>query len=225
MDVGLFGVAPPSAQPAFSQRNIESIAFGSPSESRLRSGIGSAPTLSVISGRAHGRTTARIATHADELARFITMLNAGPVHLVTRSRDGGVAMVAALKNHTLVRTLTLHEPGAVGKAAREDRSKFTSAAIAADKAGDRSDHPDIHRGGVSTRAGRIRPPSGGDAENVAQQRANRPAAVRRCAPAGHHVRCTEDLHRPTLVTHGEKTHAYYKLINEGISKCVSGLSR
>ena len=28
--------------------------------------------------------------------------------------------------------------------------------------------------------------------------------------------------RPTLVTHGEKTHAYYKLINEGVSKCVPG---
>jgi hypothetical protein len=28
-----------------------------------------------------------------------------------------------------------------------------------------------------------------------------------------------DCHR-RVVTHGEKTHTYYKLINEGVSKCV-----
>ena len=38
-----------------------------------------------------------IETHADDLAKFITSLNAGPVHVVTRSRGGGVAMAAALK--------------------------------------------------------------------------------------------------------------------------------
>jgi pimeloyl-ACP methyl ester carboxylesterase len=86
-----------------------------------------------------------IQTDADDLAKFITSLNAGPVHLVTRSRGGGVGMAAALKNPALVRTLTLHEPALLsvlpadspeGKAAREDREKFTSAAIAANKAGD-----------------------------------------------------------------------------------------
>jgi len=145
-----------------------------------------------------------IATHADELAKLITTLNAGPVHLVTRSRGGGVAMAAALKSPALVRTLTLHEPallsvlppdGAEGKAAREDRSKFTSAAIAANKAGDPVRTTRIFiEVGLSTGAGWVRPLAGGDAEYVARQRANRSAAVRRCAPAGHHVRCTEDLH-------------------------------
>ena len=51
-----------------------------------------------------------VLTHADDLAKFITSLNAGPVHLVTRSYGGGVGMAAALKNPALVRTLTLHEP-------------------------------------------------------------------------------------------------------------------
>jgi pimeloyl-ACP methyl ester carboxylesterase len=31
--------------------------------------------------------------------------------------------------------------------------------------------------------------------------------------------------RPTLVTQGEKTHAYYKLINEGVSRCVPSARR
>jgi pimeloyl-ACP methyl ester carboxylesterase len=31
--------------------------------------------------------------------------------------------------------------------------------------------------------------------------------------------------RPTLVTHGEKTQTFFKLINEGISKCVPGIQQ
>jgi pimeloyl-ACP methyl ester carboxylesterase len=86
------------------------------------------------------------ATHADDLARFIASLNAGPVHLIGRSYGGGVATNAALKNPSLVRTLTVHEPAllsvlpadsAEGKAAREDRKKFVGPAVAdAAKAGD-----------------------------------------------------------------------------------------
>jgi pimeloyl-ACP methyl ester carboxylesterase len=30
------------------------------------------------------------------------------------------------------------------------------------------------------------------------------------------------LNHPTLVTHGEKTHAHNKLINDGVSKCIPG---
>jgi pimeloyl-ACP methyl ester carboxylesterase len=87
-----------------------------------------------------------VATDADHLAKFITALNVGPVHLVSRSRGGGVATAAALKNPSLVRSLTLHEPALLsvlpaqseeGKAAREDRKKFVSPVVAtAAKAGD-----------------------------------------------------------------------------------------
>ena len=51
-----------------------------------------------------------VATHADDLATFVTSLNAGPVHLIGRSYGGGVATNMALKNPALVRTLTVHEP-------------------------------------------------------------------------------------------------------------------
>src|SRR5262245_53430931 len=90
-----------------------------------------------------------IATLADDLATFITSLNAGPVHLVGWSYGGAVAMQAAVKNPSLVRSLILYEPAAVisvisvlpadsaeGKSAREDQSKMIAPAIAANKAGD-----------------------------------------------------------------------------------------
>ena len=51
-----------------------------------------------------------IATLADDLATFITSLNAGPVHLVGWSYGGVVAMPAAVKNPSLVRSLILYEP-------------------------------------------------------------------------------------------------------------------
>src|SRR5436305_1421757 len=50
-----------------------------------------------------------IATHADDLAKFITSLNAGPVHPVGWSHGGLVAVTAALSDPSLVRSLILYE--------------------------------------------------------------------------------------------------------------------
>jgi pimeloyl-ACP methyl ester carboxylesterase len=173
-----------------------------------------------------------IETHADDLAKFITSLNAGPVHLVTRSLGGGVAMAAALKNPALVRTLTLHEPALLsvlpadsteGKAAREDRSKFISAAIAANKAGDPNRTTRLFFEGVYQLG-----PGGFDRLPEATRAMlldnARTAPLLFGAPTPPPITCDalKTFTRPTLVTHGEKTHAYYKLINEGVSKCVPG---
>src|SRR5215510_2752930 len=87
-----------------------------------------------------------VATHADDLEKVMSSLKAaGPVHLVDYSYGGAVAMAAALRNPSLVRTLTMYEPALVsvlpadseeGKAARQDRTKFAASAITAAKAGD-----------------------------------------------------------------------------------------
>ena len=86
-----------------------------------------------------------IATHADDLAKFITSLNAGPVHLVGWSYGGQVAMTAALNDPSLVRSLILYEATVIsvlpaesteGKMAREDRAKMLDPDVAAAKAGD-----------------------------------------------------------------------------------------
>jgi pimeloyl-ACP methyl ester carboxylesterase len=50
-------------------------------------------------------------THVDELAEFITALDAGPVHLLGHSRGGCVAFHLAREYPRLVRTLTLADPG------------------------------------------------------------------------------------------------------------------
>ena len=74
-----------------------------------------------------------IATHADDLAKFITSLNAGPVHLVGWSHGGLVSVTAALSDPSLVRSLILYEASVIsvlpaesseGKIAREDRAKM-----------------------------------------------------------------------------------------------------
>jgi pimeloyl-ACP methyl ester carboxylesterase len=173
-----------------------------------------------------------IQTDANDLAKFITSLRAGPVHLVTRSRGGGVAMAAALKNPALVRTLTLHEPAllsvlpvdsAEGKAARENRSKFISAAIAANQAGDPVRTMQLFIEAVWQLG-----PGGFDRLPEASQRMlldnarTAPLLFGGAPPPAITCDALKTFHRPTLVTHGEKTHAYYKLINEGVSKCVPG---
>src|SRR5207249_1399168 len=81
-----------------------------------------------------------IATHANDLAKFITALNTGPVHLVGWSHGGVVAMTAAISDPSLVRSLILYEAGIIsvlpagspeGKIAREDRARMFGPIVAA----------------------------------------------------------------------------------------------
>jgi pimeloyl-ACP methyl ester carboxylesterase len=171
-------------------------------------------------------------THADDLAKFITSLNAGPVHLVGRSGGGAVAMVAALKNPSLVRTLAMHEPAALfvlpaesaeGKAAREDRAKFTSPAIEANKAGD-----PIRTMRLFIEAVWQLEPGGFDqlpepTQTMLLDNA-RTAPLMFGAPPPPAITsdALKTFTRPTLVTHGETTQVFFKLISESISKCVPG---
>jgi pimeloyl-ACP methyl ester carboxylesterase len=172
------------------------------------------------------------ATHADDLAKFITSLNVEPVHLVGRSAGGRVAMTAALRSPALVRTLTLHEPEAPsvlpadsveGKAACEDWAKVTSAAIAANRTGD-----PVRTMRLFIEAVYQLEPGGFDRLPEAAQRMlldnARTAPLMFGAPPPPAITCDElkTFTRPTLVTHGEKTQAFFKLINESISKCVPG---
>ena len=171
-----------------------------------------------------------VATHADDLAKLILSLNAGPVHVVARSYGGGVAMATALKNPALIRTLTLHEPALLsvlpadspeGKIAREDRSNFVAAAIAANKAGDPVKTTRLFLEGVYQLQ-----PGGFDRLPHATQTMfldnARTAPLLFAAPPPPAITCEalQAFKRPTLVTHGGRTQPYYRLINEAIGKCV-----
>jgi pimeloyl-ACP methyl ester carboxylesterase len=84
------------------------------------------------------------ATHAADLAVFLTNLKAGPVHLVGLSYGGILSAIVAAEHPELLRTLTLAEPGLFSlltseedKPAIEAFNKGAQEAVALVKADDR----------------------------------------------------------------------------------------
>jgi pimeloyl-ACP methyl ester carboxylesterase len=168
-----------------------------------------------------------LATHAEDLAKLVQSLNAGPAHLVGWSYGGAVAAIAALKNPSLVRSLgsVLPADSPEGKTAREDRAKIFGPATAAAKAGEAAQAarllyeaiyqlPPGSFGGLpqSTQAG------------VLENARTRPLAVAAPPP---NVTC-DDLKvftRPTLVMWCEKTQASFALPSEALANCVPGAQR
>ena len=173
-----------------------------------------------------------IPTLADDLATFITSFNARPVHLVSWSFGGLVAMQAAVKDPSLVRSLILYEPNVIsvlpaesaeGKAAREDRSKMLAPVIAANKAGDA-----VQAAKLALEAVFQLGPGGFDREpQTVQTRVLDNARTMLLifgAPAPPAITCDmlKNFPRPTLVMRGEKTQVSNVLISEAISKCIPG---
>jgi len=173
-----------------------------------------------------------VATDADDLAKFITSLSTGPVHLVARSRGGTVAMAMVLKNPALVRSLTLHEPvllsvlpadSAEVKAAREQQSKHVAPAVAAAKAGDSIQAVRLFFEWVYQlgQGGFDRLPQATQAMLLDNAR-TAPLLFGGSPPPPATCDMLRTLTHPTLVTHGEKAHALNKLINEAVAKCIPG---
>jgi len=173
-----------------------------------------------------------IATHADDLAKFITALNAGPVHLVGWSHGGLVAVTAALSDPSLVRSLILYEASVIsvlppespeGKIAREDRAKMIGPSVAVAKAGDFTKAAKL----LQEAAFQLRPgefdslPE--DLQTVLLDNA-RLVPLLLAAPPPPVITCDmlKDFTRPTLVMRGEKTLPFYALISEALTKCVPG---
>jgi pimeloyl-ACP methyl ester carboxylesterase len=173
-----------------------------------------------------------IVTHTDDLAKFISALDAGPVHLVGWSYGGVVATVAAVKNPSLVRSLTVYEPtlssvlpggSEEGKAAREDLAKIVGPAIAASKAGDA-----IRAVRLMFEAVYQLSPGGFDrAPHVTQtmvldQARTLPLLFAAPPPPAMTCEVLRNFTRPTLVMWGEKTQLYFALVSKAVSKCVPG---
>jgi pimeloyl-ACP methyl ester carboxylesterase len=173
-----------------------------------------------------------VATFADDLAKFITSLNAGPVHLVGWSFGGLVATTAAVKNPSLVRSLVLYEAtlmsvlpadSAEGRAAREDRGRILAPAVAASKAGD-----PVKATRLFFEAVFQIPPGESDREPRAFQTMlddnARTTPLLFAAPPPPDITCDmlTKFTPPTLILRGEKTQTSYAMISEAISKCVPG---
>jgi pimeloyl-ACP methyl ester carboxylesterase len=176
-----------------------------------------------------------IAAHADDLAKFITSLNAGPVHLVGWSHGGLVAMTAAVSDPSLVRSLILYEATVIsvlpaespeGKIAREDRAKMFGPGVAAAKAGDFTKAARLLQESVF----QLRPGEFDslpvDLQTVLLDNA-RVVPLLLAAPPPPTITCDmlKDFTRPTLVMRGEKTLPFYALISEAITKCVPGAQK
>lgn len=169
---------------------------------------------------------------ADDLATFITSLNAGPVHLVSWSFGGLVAMQAAVKNPSLIRSLILYEPNVIsvlpadsaeGRTAREDRSKMLAPVISAMKNGEV-----VQAAKLAREAWLQLGPGGFDRlPQAAQTRLLENARTMPLlfgAPPPPAITCNmlKNFPQPTLVMRGEKTQVSNVLISEAISKCVPG---
>lgn len=173
-----------------------------------------------------------IAADADDLAKFITSLGAGPVNLVTRSRGGAVAVAAALKHPALVRSLTLHEPGlfsmlpadtAEGKAAREHRHTYVGPAIAAARAGDSIQAVRLFfEGEYQLGLGGFDRLPQSTRTMIIDNARTAPLLFGASPPPPTTCDMLKTINRPTLVTRGGNSLAHAKLINEAVSKCIPG---
>ena len=176
-----------------------------------------------------------VATHTDDLAEFIRLLNTGPVHLVGFSYGGQVATTAAVKSPSLVRSLILYEAAvmsvlpkgsAEGKVAREDFAKMTAPAVAAAKAGEPVQATKLlFESLFKTPPGEFhRLPQ--DWQTLGLDNA-RTLPLLFASPPPPPITCEmlKDFTRPTLVMWGERAQICYALINEAISRSVPGAKK
>ena len=138
-----------------------------------------------------------VTTLADDLSKFITLLNAGPVHLVGWSYGGLVAVTVAVSDPSLVRSLILYEAGIIfvlpadspeGKKASDDWAKVRGPFVAAAKAGDFIKAAKCCWRPCSSSRRRVRRLVGGLADLAARQRSDCPAAARSSTASCHHMR-------------------------------------
>jgi pimeloyl-ACP methyl ester carboxylesterase len=171
-----------------------------------------------------------IATHADDLAKFIAALDAGPVHLVGWSHGGVVAMTAAINNPSLVRSLVLYEAGMVsvlpadspeGKIAREDRARMFGPVAAASETGDFTKAAKLLQEIVfGLQPGEFSSlPE--DLKTVLLDNA-RVVPLMFAAPPPPAITCEmlKHFNRPTLVIWGENTRQFWSLPSKAIANCV-----
>jgi pimeloyl-ACP methyl ester carboxylesterase len=174
-----------------------------------------------------------IVTQADDLAKFIKSLNAGPVHLVGWSHGGLVSATAALSDPSLVRSLILYEASIIsvlpaespeGKIVREDRAEMFGPVVAA-----ASENGDFIKAAklLQETVFQLRPgefdslPE--DLQTVLLDNA-RVVPLMIAAPPPPAITCDmlKDFTRPTLVMRGEKTRAFFTLPSIAITNCVPG---
>jgi len=172
-----------------------------------------------------------VATLADDLARFIAKVGAGPVHLVAWS-FGGEVLTVAMRDPSLICSLILYEPIAVsvlppespeGKAAREERANTLAPFAAAAEIGDFVQAAKLLREAQFqlTPGGFERLPQ--DWRTTVLDNA-RVVPLLRAAPIPPAITCDmlKNFAQPTLVMRGGKTQPFYALNSTAICNCIPG---
>ena len=173
-----------------------------------------------------------VATLADDLAKFIATLNAGPVHLVGWSYGGQVAATAAVKiphwsaASFCTRRVSLR---CCRQTARKGKRRARTAPKCSPRLSQRRRQVTLFRLPRCYRRLCFQLPPG-EFDRLPQDRQTRVLDNARtlplvfAAPPPPVITCDmlKSFARPTLVMRGEKTQAFYTLIAEAIGKCVPG---
>jgi pimeloyl-ACP methyl ester carboxylesterase len=175
-----------------------------------------------------------IATHADDLAKFISSLDAGPVHLVGWSYGGSVAAVAAANNPQLVQSLVLYEPNLTAvlapespeaKQAAEEGARMFGPAANTSKAGDNVQAAfRLVEGALQLQPGEAaRQPE----QWQAMWRDNARTVPLLFSAPRPAISCDtlKGFTKPTLVLVGEGTRSFFPIIAERVRECIPGAER
>jgi pimeloyl-ACP methyl ester carboxylesterase len=168
------------------------------------------------------------ATHADDLAAFIEVLDIGPVHLVGWSYGANIATAAALENSELARSLVLFEPalsslveeGEAGNEAREAEHKMFGPVTPAVEKGDVEEAARLLVEGVFQM-----PPGGFDSQSQdvrAIQLDNARTMPLLWAAQPWKVTCDrlKALDKPALIVHGAESNVYWTHVAEVMDECL-----
>ena len=167
-------------------------------------------------------------THVADLAAFIRRLESGPVYLVGQSYGSTISLATAIRHPELVRGLFLNEPQAPSlltdrldqRRADEDR-KGVAAARAASAAGRNDEATKLFFDFASNQTGAFDalPPEARamrlDNSRTAPRALNAPPVSITCKQAGQ-------LKIPVILTKGELTRTFYRVITEAVSRCIAG---
>ena len=171
-----------------------------------------------------------IATHAADLAAFIKLLNAGPVHLVGWSYSGEVIALVALEHPELVRSVAMHEGGfrsltassPEGRQALADFGKAFGPAIAATRTGDLPSAAKLFLEVVFEL-----PPGGFDSDPIVLRKVildnARTIPLGLAAPPAPDVDCAKmnTVKAPLLMTRGERSMPLFAIRSEATARCWS----
>lgn len=168
------------------------------------------------------------ATHAEDLAAFIKVLDVGPVHLVGWSYGANIAAAVALENPPLVRGLVLFEPalsslikeGEAGEAARETEGKMFGPVTPAVEEGDAEGAARLLIEGVFQM-----PPGGFESQSQdirAIQLENARTMPLLWAAQPWKVTCDmlKALNKPTLIVRGAESNVYWTHVAEVMDECL-----